>query len=52
MGALAAEGIALQPGDLLSVGSFPPVLQVRAGVAVTVTYTGLPGAAPVSVSLR
>jgi len=52
VGALAAEGISLQPGDLLSVGSFPPVLQARAGMAVTVTYAGLPGAAPVSVSLR
>lgn len=50
--ALAAEGLALKPGDLLSLGSFPPVMPARPGRGVTVTYQGLPGAAPVSVRLR
>lgn len=47
--ALKAEGKALQPGELVSLGSFgapqPPV----AGQAITVRYEGLPGAEPVSV---
>lgn len=46
-GALAAEGLALQPGQVVSLGSFSPLLPPRPGLAVTGHYDGLPGAAPV-----
>lgn len=51
-GALAQEGLALQPGDLISLGSFSPLLPPKAGLAVTATYDGLPGAAPVRVTFK
>ncbi len=51
-GALAQEGKALQPGDLVSLGSFSPLLPPKAGQAVTVHYHGLPGAAPVRVQFE
>jgi 2-keto-4-pentenoate hydratase len=48
---LAARGEALQPGQLVSLGSFgPPVLPVPGGT-VTARYDGL-SAAPVSLSVR
>jgi 2-keto-4-pentenoate hydratase len=50
--ALAQEGIALQPGDLVSLGSFSALLPPRPGLVVTATYQGLPGAAPVRVRFR
>ena len=48
-GALAQEGLAMQPGDLISLGSFSPLMPPKAGLAVTVHYEGVPGAAPVAV---
>lgn len=51
-GALAQEGLAMQPGDLISLGSFSPLLPPRAGLSVTATYDGLPGAAPVRLSFK
>ncbi|SEA84026.1 2-keto-4-pentenoate hydratase [Acidovorax soli] len=51
-GALAQEGLAMQPGDLISLGSFSPLLPPRAGLSVTTTYGGLPGATPVRLSFR
>jgi len=51
-GALAQEGLAMQPGDLISLGSFSPLLPPKAGLAVTATYDGLPGAAPVRVTFK
>ena len=48
-GALAQEGLAMQPGDLISLGSFSPLMPPKAGLAVTVRYEGLSGAAPVAV---
>ena len=51
-GALAQEGLSLQPGDLISLGSFSPLLPPKAGLSVTATYTGLPGAAPVRVTFK
>ncbi len=51
-GALAKEGIAMKPGDLISLGSFSPLLPPKAGLTATVTYQGLPGAQPVSVSFK
>ena len=51
-GALAQEGLAMQPGDLISLGSFSPLLPPKAGLSVTAIYTGLPGAAPVRVTFK
>jgi len=51
-GALAQEGLALQPGDLVSLGSFSPLLPPKAGQTVTVRYDGLPGAVPVVVHFK
>lgn len=50
--ALAREGITLQPGELISLGSFSPLLPPKAGLKVTATYQGLPGAAPVSLQFK
>ncbi len=51
-GALAKEGITLQPGDLVSLGSFSPLLPPKPGLAVTATYEGLPGTVPVRVTFK
>jgi len=40
---LQRDGIALKPGDLLSLGSFSRLLPPRAGHAAQVQYLGLPG---------
>jgi 2-keto-4-pentenoate hydratase len=50
--ALAKEGLAMKPGDLISLGSFSPLLPPKAGLKATATYQGLPGAAPVSVQFK
>ena len=50
--ALQKEDIALQPGDLVSLGSFSPLLPPRPGLSVTATYQGLPGAQPVQVHFK
>lgn len=50
--ALQQEDITLQPGDLVSLGSFSPLLPPRAGLGVTATYVGLPGARPVQVHFK
>lgn len=50
--ALAKEGRAMKPGDLISLGSFSPLLPPKAGAAASVTYVGLPGATPVKVSFK
>lgn len=50
--ALAQEGLAMQPGDLISLGSFSPLLPSKAGLSVTATFEGLPGAEPVRVSFK
>ncbi|RZJ57313.1 MAG: fumarylacetoacetate hydrolase [Acidovorax sp.] len=51
-GALQQEGLTMQPGDLISLGSFSPLLPPKAGLSVTATYDGLPGAAPVRLSFK
>ena len=51
-GALAKEGLAMKPGDLISLGSFSPLLPPKPGLKATVTYQGLPGAQPVSVQFK
>jgi 2-keto-4-pentenoate hydratase len=51
-GALAQEGLAMKPGDLISLGSFSPLLPPKPGLKATVSYSGLPGAVPVSVQFK
>lgn len=51
-GALAKEGLAMKPGDLISLGSFSPLLPPKAGLTARVSYQGLSGAKPVSVVFR
>lgn len=51
-GALAQEGLAMKPGELISLGSFSPLLPPRPGLKVQAMYGGLPGAAPVTVQFR
>lgn len=50
--ALAKDGKAMKPGDLISLGSFSPLLPPKAGSGATATYIGLPDARPVSVSFK
>jgi 2-keto-4-pentenoate hydratase len=50
--ALAKEGITLQVGELISLGSFSALLPPKPGLKVTATYQGLPGAAPVTVQFK
>lgn len=51
-GALAKEGLAMKPGDLISLGSFSALLPPKPGLKATATYHGLPGAQPVTVQFR
>jgi 2-keto-4-pentenoate hydratase len=51
-GALAQEGLALQPGQLVSLGSFSPLLPPKPGLAVSASFEGLAGAQPVRVQFR
>ena len=41
--ALKKDGIALKPGDLLSLGGFIPPAPTQPGTTITVKYLGLPG---------
>lgn len=50
--ALAAEGIQLKAGELISLGSFSPLMPPKPGQQITVTYDGLPGAQAVVVNFR
>lgn len=50
--ALAKEGLTMKPGELISLGSFSPLLPPKPGLKATATYSGLPGAAPVSVQFK
>ena len=50
--ALAKEGLAMKPGELISLGSFSPLLPPKPGLKATVSYHGLPGAQPVSVQFK
>ena len=50
--ALKAEKLSLQPGDLVSLGSFSPLMPPKAGLSVTTTFIGLPGAQPVRVNFK
>ncbi len=46
---LRKEGIALRPGDLLSLGGYIPIAPTQAGTSITVKYLGLPGDPSVTV---
>jgi len=50
--ALAKEGLTMMPGDLISLGSFSPLLPPKAGLKVTATYGGLQNGEPVSVTFK
>lgn len=51
-GALKAQGLALQPGQLVSLGSFSALLPPKPGLKATVVYDGVPGLKPVTVTFR
>ena len=50
--ALAEEGLAMKPGDLISLGAFSPQMPPQSGQQIRVTYIGLPGAMPVQVNFN
>ncbi len=50
--ALNKKGLAMEPGQWISLGSFSPLTPPKPGQKVTVRYDGLPGATPVSVNFR
>lgn len=50
--ALAKEGLAMKPGEFISLGSFSPLMPPKPGQQIRVTYEGLPGAKPVTVNFR
>lgn len=47
---LMGSGVALAPGDYVSIGSIGPLMPTKAGQTVTATYHGLPGDPEVIVS--
>lgn len=49
---LAASGKKLKAGDLVSVGSFSPLLPPKPGQGVQVRYEGMPGTPKVSLTFR
>lgn len=49
---LAAQGQSLRAGDVVSLGSFSPLLPPKPGLAVVATYEGLPGAQPVRLNFK
>lgn len=49
---LARHGIALKPGDLVSLGSFSKLLPPKPGQQVQVIYQGLPGTPMVAASFE
>jgi 2-keto-4-pentenoate hydratase len=49
---LAKQGLAMKPGDLISLGSFSRLLPPKPGLVVEVQYWGLPGTPGVKVGFR
>lgn len=49
---LRRSGITLEPGDLLSLGSFSKLMTPQPGTSAKAVYEGLPGNPSVSVSFR
>lgn len=50
--ALRGQGLSLQKGQVVSLGSFSPLVPAKAGVKATVHYDGLAGAEPVTVTFK
>lgn len=50
--ALAKEDIALKPGDLVSLGSFSPLMPPKPGLTALLRYEGLSRAQPVVVTFK
>jgi 2-keto-4-pentenoate hydratase len=51
-GDLARQGLALKPGDLVSLGSFSRLLPPKPGMKASAEYLGLPGNPVVTVSFK
>jgi 2-keto-4-pentenoate hydratase len=49
---MARSGQSLQPGDLVSLGSFSRLMPPKPGLAVEVVYWGLPGTPAVTVNFK
>lgn len=49
---LRDSGITFKPGDMVSLGSFGPLLPPKSGQTATVTYEGMPGNPSVRVSFE
>jgi len=49
---MAREGKALKKGDLVSLGSFSKLMPPKPGLAVEISYEGLPGNPKVNVSFK
>ena len=49
---LNRQGVRVQPGQFLSLGTFPPVRPPKAGTRFVVTFEGLEGSEPVWVQFR
>jgi 2-keto-4-pentenoate hydratase len=49
---LAKQGLALKPGDLVSLGSFSKLMPPKPGLAVQVIYQGLPGTPLLAVQFK
>lgn len=50
--ALGKEGLAMKPGDLISLGSFSPLMPPKPGLTALVRYEGLSRAQPVVVTFK
>ncbi|MFV0473090.1 MAG: 2-keto-4-pentenoate hydratase [Pikeienuella sp.] len=50
--ALRRQGLSLEAGSLVSVGSIGPLSPIKPGMTVTLSYDGLPGAEEISVSFE
>ena len=51
-GALKEQGLAMQPGQVISLGSFSALLPPKPGLKVTARYDGVTGLKPVTVTFR
>ena len=49
---LAKQGLAMKPGDLISLGSFSKLMPPKAGLSVQVIYQGLPGTPMVAAQFK
>ena len=49
---LKKQGLALKPGDVISLGSFSKLMPPKPGLAVEVVYQGLPGTPKVGMKFK